>query len=141
MWSDVACQNKSQSPDNEQQNRILYIAEAFNDLLSLIERLAICSAKHRHRELGYKSPRGGIPPAKFGIMRRLGTAAARANAHHVLDALRHVGPAACALAHARRAGGRSYGSARAACDDEDYFRTNSGFCGFGRDARFRTGTA
>ena len=59
---------------------------------------------------------------------------------YVLDALRHVGPAACASAHARRAGGRSYGSARAACDDEDYFRTNSGFCGFGRDARFPTGT-
>ena len=99
--------------------------EASAGLLSLIRAMAKATSKCRHRQLRYKSALGGVRPAQARLMRRLGIAAARANAHHLIVARHAIGRVSSGAAQDRA----RTGAARAGAEtsDEDYHRTGSRF--------------
>ena len=105
--------------------------EASEGLLNLIDKMVEAISRCRHRELGYKSEKGGQRPAKALLMRVLGVAAARANAHHVIVVRHAIGRVSAVRA---RDSARS-GEAAAEASDEDYHRASSRFEPDGARAR------
>jgi hypothetical protein len=111
--------------------------EASEGLLSLIDKMAEAISRCRHRELGYKSEKGGQRPAKALLMRVLGIAAARANAHHVIVARHAIGRVSAARARDSARSGVAQAAAEAS--DEDYHRASSRFEPDGARARQAAG--
>ena len=111
--------------------------EASEGLLSLIDKMAEAISRCRHRELGYKSEKGGQRPAKALLMRVLGVAAARANAHHVIVARHAIGRVSAARARDSARSGVAQAAAEAS--DEDYHRASSRFEPDGARARQAAG--
>ena len=111
--------------------------EASDGLLGLIDKMAEAISRCRHRELGYKSEAGGRRPAKALLMRVLGVAAARANAHHVIVARHAIGRVSAGLARDSARSGVAQTAAGAS--DEDYYRMGSRFEPEGARARQAAG--
>ena len=111
--------------------------EASEGLLSLIRAMAKATSKCRHRQLGYKSALGGVRPAQARLMRRLGIAAARANAHHLIVARHSIGRVSSVAAQERARTGAAREGAETS--DEDFHRTGSRFEPEGERARQAAG--
>ena len=81
---------------------------------------------HRWRSLAFKGSVGGVAPAQWGISRRVGVGAARANAQRLIRCLTQV----AAHGGAREAGAEAHHGWRHTqareFDDEDFFRAGYG---------------